>query len=234
MKKIIFLLPPSEGKNLWDNIWGFEKLSFNFQKPKKIVLQASQKDLKCTGKRYEEWTSFNKKCVNKKSENYIQAIERYSGVMYNAIAYDIMFESGKKYFEENIFILSGMYGILKSTDIIWNYKLPIETKWLYEFWRNQITEKLNEQWADCIINLLPLSYQKTVDFKSLNAEIVHVNFYTRKNWELKKMTHWVKKIKWEWLKNICESWEKNYHNFWWIVSQNKTWIEVQIIKNSPK
>lgn len=227
--KTIFLLPPSEGKNTeWQA--AFEHVSFNCKKPMTLARNATEKDLKCTGKRYEEWISLNKKCVIWKSENYTEAINRYSGVMYNAIWYNDMFESGKFFFQNQVYVLSGMYGVLKATDLIWNYKLPIETKWLLRFWWECITEILQQTEADCIVNLLPLSYQKMIHFDNINAQIIHVNFYSQKEWFLKKMTHGVKKVKWEWLREICERQETNYNNFWWIVLQDAWSIEVQIIK----
>ena len=229
MTKILFLIPPSEGKNN-DGKKKTEILSFSFKKPKKIAIHATEKDLKSKAARFEEWMKFNKLCVNGKSENYERAIERYSWVMYNAIWYNNMNAVGKNFFEENFLILSGMYWILKPTDIIWNYKLPIETKWLLWFWADQITAKIQEINPDYIINLLPLSYQKMLDFKLFWGKIIDVNFYTEKERVLKKMTHWVKKIKWEWIKEICESEKTDYKNFWWEVIKDNQVIEIQIKK----
>ncbi len=245
MTKIIFLLPPSEGKNP-EGKYALELLSYDFVKPKKIAINATEKDLKCKDKRYEEGITLNKQCVSLPSKvntphpqplslewegSFLEAIQRYSGVMYNAIGYESMFETGKQYFQEHVLILSGMYGIVRPKDIIANYKLPIETKWLVQFWWESITEKIKEIAPDAVVNLLPLSYQKMIDFQSLDAEIINVNFYTKKDWELKKMTHGVKKVKGEWLREICERWEQNYHNFWGIVSTTNTWVEIQIIKS---
>ena len=57
--KILFLLPPSEGKNHgWDI--SEEKLSLSFTKPYDIAVNATEKDLKCIGKRYEEGIRLNK------------------------------------------------------------------------------------------------------------------------------------------------------------------------------
>jgi cytoplasmic iron level regulating protein YaaA (DUF328/UPF0246 family) len=41
-------------------------------------------------------------------------------------------------------ILSGMYGIVKPNDVIGNYKLPIESKGLVKYWKDDITKALNE------------------------------------------------------------------------------------------
>ena len=231
MTKIIFLLPPSEWKNKWEvsETREEEKLSFDFLKPKNIAASATEKDLKCIGKRFEEWIVLNKKCIDWKSGDYMKAIERYSGVMYNAIWYNSLSEKWRQFFDQTFLILSGMYGLVCPQDIIGNYKLPIETKWLLNFWWDAITKQIQDVKPDYIVNLLPLSYQKMIDFNVLSSQIVHVNFYTEKDGELKKMTHWVKKVKWEWIKKICEAEIDDYKKFWWeIVAINKA-IEVTIV-----
>jgi cytoplasmic iron level regulating protein YaaA (DUF328/UPF0246 family) len=55
-----------------------------------------------------------------------------------------MSDEGKKFFNENFLIFSGMYGKVKPMDMIGNYKLPIETKTLAKYWQENITKSLNE------------------------------------------------------------------------------------------
>jgi cytoplasmic iron level regulating protein YaaA (DUF328/UPF0246 family) len=198
--KIIYLLPPSEGKNTWWIIWA-ESLSFDFKKPLDIAVYATEKDLKCKDKRYEQGIHLNK---NIESSEILPVIERYSWVMYNAINYVWMSGDWKKYFEDYFIILSGMFGLLKPIDNIGNYKLPIETKWLYKFWWESITQTLNNLEVDYIVDMLPWSYAKMIDWKNINAQILRVNFLYEKDWEIKKISHWVKKVKGEYIKNICE------------------------------
>lgn len=198
--KIIYLLPPSEGKNSWWNN-GTEKLSFNFKKPFEIAINASEKDLKCKDKRYQEGIELNK---NIQTSEKLPAIERYSWVMYNAIDYHWMSDMWANYFASNFLILSGMYWLVKPGDMIGNYKLPIETKGLYKYWWDQITNALNSLNADYIVDLLPGSYAKMIDWKQLKTKVIRVNFLHTKDWKLKKITHGVKKVKGEYIKNICE------------------------------
>lgn len=56
--KVLFLLPPSEGKNPGGED-AKEKLSFSFDKPIDIATSATEKDLKCKGLRYEEGMNLN-------------------------------------------------------------------------------------------------------------------------------------------------------------------------------
>lgn len=82
-----------------------------------------------------------------------------------------------------------MYGIVKANDLIGNYKLPIETKTLAKYWQETITNTLNESGADYVINLLPLSYQKMIDFKKISPKLVNINFQVEKNGKIVKMAH---------------------------------------------
>jgi hypothetical protein len=44
--KILFLIPPSEGKNP-ENLYDLEELTYTFSKPLEIAQNANEKDLKC-------------------------------------------------------------------------------------------------------------------------------------------------------------------------------------------
>jgi len=235
MTKIIFLLPPSEWKNS-ENKYNSEELSFEFEKPLEISVKVDEKDLKCKWDRFSEGVELNE---NIKKSKTIEAINRYSWVMYNAINYSEMNDIWKKYFENNFLILSGMYWIVKPLDKIGNYKLPIDSKWLFDFWGEKIVKKTAELKPDFIVNLLPISYSKLLwlakcrrhihkrDFL-LDAwiKIVNINFL-KENWD--KVSHWVKKIKGEWIKNICENNITNYKKFGWKIIENWNIIDVNII-----
>ena len=228
--KILYLLPPSEGKNQWWIVWK-EKLSFLFSKPLSIAVNATEKDLKCTWVRYEQGIEFNTSLLNPLGSRwpYMVAIERYSWVMYNAINYSEMNDSGQKYFDENFLILSWMYGLVRPQDMIWNYKLPIETRWLYTFWWNKITETLNTLNADYIVDLLPNAYKKMIQWEKLCAKIIKIDFFSEKNWEIKKMTHGVKKVKWAYLHKLCVSGVWEIEKIPWVMTHvSETEIHIRV------
>ena len=234
MKKIIFLIPPSEWKNNFDK-YQKEKLSFNFEKPTFIANNVSEIDLKCIWDRFLEWLKLNK---NIDSSKTIESIKRYSWVMYLAIDYKNMNEKWKKFFVNKFLIFSWMYWILKPTDIIWNYKLPIESKWLYDFWGTKILKEINNFKPDFVINLLPISYSKLIFGKNKtqenkfiqkrNFKVLNINFL-KLDWQ--KISHWVKKMKGEWIKNICEKEIMDYNNFGWKIIKNWDILDINIIKN---
>ena len=225
---LLYLLPPSEWKTSW---WQTqpEQLSFVFSKPTNIIEQVTQRDLKCSGKRYEEAIQMNRNIMNSLT---LPAISRYSWVMFTAIWYQTMLMSTQEYFAIHTCILSGMYGVLKPQDSIWNYKLPIETRWLYTFWKEQnITNTLidlAETSKLTYIDLLPNSYKKMIDRKRLDeiwVKYMPVNFYENNKGELKKLTHTVKKVKWNWLREICEKQISCVEQLWGIQLED----EIQII-----
>lgn len=234
--KILFLLPPSEGKNI-ENKYSKEQLSFKLEKPLEIAENVTEKDLKCSWTRFLEWLNLNKNI--EKSET-IESINRYSGVMYNAIWYNQMTRKWKVFFENNFSIFSGMYGILKPLDKIGNYKLPTWKADLYKFWWDKIPDILIKEKPDFIVNLLSGDYAKLIGLwtncwrhkKKLEKiisswiKIININFL-KPDW--KKISHWVKKIKWEWIKNICEKNIVDYNNFWWEVIKNWNIININIV-----
>lgn len=192
-----FLIPPSEWKNI-HNYYPEEKLSFSFDKPLHISKNATQKDLKCSWKRYEEWILLNE---NIEKSATVEAINRYSGVMYNSIRYSQMNEKSRIFFQKKFLIFSGMYGLLSPLDRIGNYKLPIETKWLLQFWWDMIVQALNQLPGEYIVSFLPLSYLKMIDRKKILKTMIYIDFF---NSDGKKVSHGVKKIKWEYIYKLCE------------------------------
>lgn len=239
MKKIIFLIAPSEGKNSWWNLVS-EKLSFIFEKPLEILKNLTEKDLKCKWDRFLECQKFN---TNIEKWPFMEAINRYSWVVFNAIDYEWMTITWKEFFEKNVYILSWMYGIVSPLDHIWNYKLPIESKWLYTFWGDKIAEKIAKLNPDIVVNLLPLSYSKLIwiwkcsKLKKIRdkylwekTKIININFFQKKAWNIVKISHWVKKYRWELLKNICENNLTNYEQFWWEIVNNWKIIDINILE----
>ena len=77
-----------------------------------------------------------------------------------------------------------MYGIVRPKDLIGNYKLPIEVRGLYNFWSNQIAEKIIEENPDYIVNLLPKAYEKLLKIREnlgrlqeKNIKILNIIFF---------------------------------------------------------
>ncbi len=94
--------------------------------------------------------------------------------------------------DQQIRILSGLYGVLRPGDLMQAYRLEMGTKLknrrgknLYEFWGDRITKVLNEDLAangdDLILNLASKEYFKSVQADQLNGRLLTVNFKDEKD-----------------------------------------------------
>ena len=192
---MLFLIPPSEGKQSW---WksNLQATTFSYDLPYSIAQHATEKDLKCTGKRYQEAMELNNQIQD---SPLLPAIERYTWVMFNAINYPDMHTTAQQLFNRHVCIISWLYGLLKPQDYIANYKLPISSKWLYQFRWSTISDLLQQQQTELIIDLLPQAHKKVIQRDQLDATVVTVDF--KHYW--KRLTHGVKSVKWKRLQHIC-------------------------------
>src|SRR5690606_8260877 len=106
--------------------------------------------------------------------------------------------------QNTVRILSGLYGLLKPTDLIQPYRLEMGTKMpvgtkknLYEFWKKDITKALNDELEDgeLFLNLASNEYFKAVDKKALKVPVVTANFKDLKNGEYKIISFFAKEAR---------------------------------------
>jgi len=131
--------------------------------------------------RYMQWnTPF-------KTETAKPALLMFKGEVYNGLRADELNEKDLLFAQDHVRILSGLYGILRPLDLIMPYRLEMGTKLktgkgndLYEFWGNQLTEKLNEAFHDhkekVLINLASNEYVKALNTDELKVRIINIQF----------------------------------------------------------
>lgn len=122
--------------------------------------------------------------------NARQAIYAFSGDVYKGLdAYSIDTQKLDKV-EDTVRIISGLYGILKPLDLVQPYRLEMGTKMpigkhknLYAFWKQKITQALNDELEDneLFLNLASNEYFKAIDTKTLKVPVVNVAFKEFKN-----------------------------------------------------
>lgn len=107
------------------------------------------------------------------------ALLSYEGIQYQYMAPNVFTEKQWNYVNERLRILSGLYGILRPLDKVIPYRLEMQARLLadgkrnlYEFWGNQIYQKLLEE-ETVILNLASKEYSKVIE-KYLNPEITYV------------------------------------------------------------
>ena len=128
------------------------------------------------------------------NENARQAIYAFSGDVYRGLdAYSIP-QTQLEQMQNTVRIISGLYGLLKPMDLIQAYRLEMGTKFpvgkhknLYEFWRQKVTESLNDEMQEneLLVNLASKEYFKAIDTKVLKANVVHIDFKEYKNGQYK-------------------------------------------------
>ena len=136
--------------------------------------------------------------------NARQAVYAFNGDVYRGLdAYSID-DSRIDFLQNNVRILSGLYGLIKPLDLIQPYRLEMGTKLafesnknLYDFWRKKITEQLNLELDDKepILNLASNEYFKAIDSKVIKSDVYTANFKQFKNGEFKTIAIFSKKAR---------------------------------------
>lgn len=110
------------------------------------------------------------------------AVTVFTGEVYKGLDVDTFSEKDFKNAQDQLFILSGMYGILRPLDLMYPYRLEMGTKWsispktknLYQFWGKRLAEYLNQEMKEdeVIINLASNEYFKAIDNKTVKARVI--------------------------------------------------------------
>jgi cytoplasmic iron level regulating protein YaaA (DUF328/UPF0246 family) len=116
-------------------------------------------------------------------ENAKQALLAFKGDVYNGIDVPNLSKKDLDFAQDNLRILSGLYGVIRPLDLIAAYRLEMGTKLgnqrgknLYEFWGDRISKMLNEDEPEVLINLASNEYFKGIDKSALKAKIIHIVF----------------------------------------------------------
>lgn len=120
------------------------------------------------------------------------ALLAYVGDIYRAMAPESFGQEAQQYAQQNVRILTGLYGILRAYDGIEAYRLEMSTPLagmgfsnLYTFWGNKITTHLTHEIAasdpPAVVDLASQEYSKVVDFDQLNISLIRPKFYRVKN-----------------------------------------------------
>ena len=137
-------------------------------------------------------------------DNSRPAIYAFDGEVYTGVdAYTISMDKMED-LQSRLFILSGLYGLLKPLDLIQPYRLEMgtsiaigESKNLYAFWKTKITKALNKSISkgDFLLNLASNEYFSAVDTKSLKANVITPEFKDYKDGKLTMISFFAKKAR---------------------------------------
>ena len=120
-------------------------------------------------------------------ENSRPALLAFKGDVYVGMDVNRYSERDFTRAQKTLRILSGLHGVLRPLDLIQPYRLEMGTKLinnkgknLYEFWGVGVSEVLNEDESELIINLASNEYFKSIDKKALKADILNIAFKEKK------------------------------------------------------
>jgi uncharacterized protein len=135
-----------------------------------------------------------------------QALFAFRGDVYTGMDSDSFSREDIQAAQQNLRILSGLYGVLRPLDLIRPYRLEMGTLLksgkhlgLYNFWKKKITNRirkdLDQSGSNLLINLASIEYFKAIDTKKLKADIVTPEFRDLKNSEYKMVSFWAKRAR---------------------------------------
>ena len=149
--------------------------------------------------RYQDWEfPFSEKITK-------QAAFAFNGEVYTGLDIRSFSESELLYAQDNLKILSGLYGMLKPLDEVMAYRLEMGTrldysskiKNLYQFWGDKLTKQLNSEMRDdeLLLNLASNEYNKVIDLKSFGDRVITPAFKEQKGDTFKVLMVYAKKAR---------------------------------------
>ena len=149
-------------------------------------------------KRYQQW-DLNSKEVN-------PAIYMFQGDVYKGLKADKFSENDLAFAQDNLRIISGLYGLLKPLDLVFPYRLEMGTKMktkagknLYAFWSDKLSKLLRSEMEDkeVLVNLASNEYSKALQLERFKQPIITPIFKDYKNGKLKVISFFAKKARGE-------------------------------------
>lgn len=164
------------------------------------LMKVSPKIAELNYQRFQNWHA------NLTPENSRQAIFAFKGDVYEGLQVEDFNQDDFNFAQNNLRILSGLYGLLKPLDLMLPYRLEMGTKLkngvnnnLYQFWGNVITEQLNQQLTQqnsrYLINLASNEYFKSVNPTLLNATVISPTFLDESKGNYKIVSFYAKKAR---------------------------------------
>ena len=128
----------------------------------------------------------------------------FQGDVYKGLDVESLNDSDVLYAQDNLRILSGLYGILKPLDRILPYRLEMGTKLktdygknLYDYWGDSIKDFLISEVSSSekIVNLASDEYSKSVKLNKFPNDVITPKFLDEKNGKLKMISFYAKKAR---------------------------------------
>ena len=141
------------------------------------------------------------------------AMFTFTGDVYQGLHADTLSEKEVDSAQDQLLILSGLYGVLRPMDAILPYRLEMGTKIsvtdhkdLYAFWKKDVTKYINTHYKGrTLINLASNEYASVIDKKTLKLPVVEVVFKDFSNGKYKIVSFFAKKARGLFARYMLES-----------------------------
>ena len=155
--------------------------------------------------RFQDWDIENR--------NTYKALELFNGAVYEGVNAKKFNKSDNDFAQNNLRILSGLYGILKPNDLILPYRLEMGTKLktikgnnLYMFWQDKLHQNIEEELnKEVLINLASNEYSKVLNLNKIKSEVITPVFKDYKNGKLKVVSFYAKRARGEMVNFIIKN-----------------------------
>jgi cytoplasmic iron level regulating protein YaaA (DUF328/UPF0246 family) len=152
---------------------------------------------------WERMKSWNKSF---KPDNSREAVYSFQGDTYIGLDVETLGFDDLQFAQDNIRILSGLYGILRPLDLMMPYRLEMGTKLknrlgynLYEYWNDRLAHSFNKELKshgrNIVINCASVEYFKSIDRPALGAKVITPQFKEIKEGKLRMISFFAKRAR---------------------------------------
>lgn len=139
-------------------------------------------------------------------ENAKQAVLAFDGDVYDGLSAKTLSADDLDFAQQQVRILSGLYGILKPLDLMQPYRLEMGTRFankagkdLYAFWGERLLDAINAELAGMprpvAINLASEEYFKAALGRKINGTVIQPVFEDWKNGKYKIISFYAKRAR---------------------------------------
>ena len=177
----------------------------------KSLMKLSDNLAQLNWQRFQDWNT----------KDLGQALFMFKGDVYQGLKAETLTNIELDFAQENLRILSGLYGLLKPKDLIYPYRLEMGTKLktksgnnLYKFWENRLHKALLSELKneEEIINLASEEYSKAILLNKFSNPVITPVFKDLKNGKLKVISFFAKRARGEMVNFIIKNKIKNSEN----------------------
>lgn len=138
-----------------------------------------------------------------KDKNTMKAINRYNGVAFDALDYCSLDENTQKYIDDNVILFSNLFGPIKASDLIPDYKYKQGAKLpgivVEKFYLDNFTTNIDDFVGEEVIDLRAGFYEKF--YKVKKANVLTFKFVK----DGKVVSHWAKFYRGKVLQEIAKN-----------------------------